>query len=93
MGTVTPCSGLSQANIFLVLFGVGVEDFAGGVSVDTFGRDITQLILLFFAVSVPMNLLAFRIGRIIIKHFAFPMDLVTGLLLIAIGTLSAFGVI
>jgi len=88
-----PCSGISQANIFLVLLGAGTEDFAGGVSVGTFGGDISVLILLFFAVSIPMNLLAFRIGSVVIKHIDFSMDLVTGLLLIALGVLSAFGIL
>ena len=90
---VNPCSGLSQANIFLVLFGAGIEDLAGGVSVGTFGGSIFLLIVLFFIVSVPINLLAFRIGSAVTKHFNFSMDLITGLLLIAIGVLSAFGVV
>jgi len=88
-----PCSGLSQANIFLVLLGAGIEDLAGGVSIGTFGGDITLLILLFFVVSIPMNLLAFRIGSAVIKHIDLSMDLVTGLLLIALGIMSAFGIL
>lgn len=88
-----PCLGISQTNIFLVLLGAGIEDFAGGVSVGTFGGDISVLILLFFAVSIPMNLLAFKIGSVVIKHIDFSMDLVTGLLLIALGVLSAFGIL
>ena len=90
---VKPCSGLSQTNIFLVLFGAGIEDLAGGISVGTFGGNIFLLIVLFFIVSIPINLLAFRIGSTVIKHFNFSMDLITGLLLIAIGLLSAFGVL
>ncbi len=86
-----PCSGLSQSNIFLVLFGAGIEDLAGGVSVGTLGGSATLFIILFFAVSVPINLLAFKIGSAVIKHYNFSMDLITGLLLIAIGILSAFG--
>ena len=89
---VNPCSGLSQANIFLVLFGAGIEDLAGGVSVGALRGEITLFIFLFFAVSIPMNLLAFRLGRTLLKHIDFPMELLTGLLLIALGILSAFGI-
>ncbi len=88
-----PCSGISQANIFLVLLGAGIEDFAGGVSLGTFGGNLSLLILLFFAVSIPMNLLSFKIGSAVIKHIDLSMDLVTGLLLIALGGLSAFGIL
>ena len=90
---VNPCSDLTQSNIFLVLFGAGTEDLAGGIIVGTFGGNIFLLIALFFIVSIPINLLAFRIGNAVIKHFNFSMDLITGLLLIAIGLLSAFGVV
>ena len=90
---INPCSSLSQTNIFLILFGAGIEDLAGGVSAGTLGGEIILLILLFLAVSIPMNLLAFRLGRVVMKHIDFPMDLVTGLLLIAMGILSAFGIL
>lgn len=90
---VNPCSVLSQANIFLVLFGAGIEDLAGGVSVGTLGGEITLFILLFFTVSIPMNILAFWLGRTLLRHIDFPLELLTGLLLIALGILSAFGVV
>ena len=89
----TPCSSLTQANIFLVLFGAGIEDFAGGISAGAFAGSISLLILLFILVSVPINLLAFWLGRTVMRQLDLPIDFVTGLLLIAIGTLSASGII
>ncbi len=86
---------LSQANILLVLLGAGIEDLVGAfsVGVGTFGGSASLLLLLFFAISVPVNLLAFWFGGKLVKRFGFSVDLVTGILLVVVGILSAFGVL
>ena len=88
------CSGsLSASSTLLILFGAGTEDLAAGVGLGTFGGSFVILVILFFLISVPMNLLAFRIGRDFSKSFSLPVDLVTGLLLIGLGLLSVFGIL
>lgn len=87
--------GLSEADIMLIFFGAGVEDFAGGVSVGTgaFGGNALFLTAAFFAISVPMNFIAFELGGALSKNVGIPADFVSGLMLISIGILSAFGLI
>lgn len=86
---------LSQTNILLILLGAGIEDLVGAfsVGVGTFGGSVCLMLLLFFAISVPVNLLAFWFGGKLGKLFGFSVDLVTGILLIVVGILSAFGVL
>lgn len=86
-------SALSASNTLLILFGAGTEDLATGVGLGTFGGSAAILVLLFFLISVPMNLVALRIGRDFSKSFSLPVDLVTGLLLIGLGLLSVFGIL
>ncbi len=83
---------LSQTNTLLILLGAAIEDFAAGVSVGlgTFGGALLKLILLLFAVSIPINLLALKIGRSLKRRINKSMDYITGLLLIAIGILNLF---
>ena len=86
---------LSQANILLVLLGAGIEDLVGAfsVGVGAFGGSVSVLMLLFFAISVPVNLLALWFGGRLGKLFGFSVDLVTGILLIIVGIMSAFGIL
>lgn len=84
---------LSASNTLLILFGAGMEDLAAGIGLGAFGGNASILVLLFFLISVPMNMLAFRVGRDFSKSFTLPVDLITGLLLIGIGLLSVFGIL
>lgn len=86
---------LSQTNILLILLGAGIEDLVGAfsVGVGTFGGSVSLMLLLFFVISVPVNLFAFWFGGKLGKRFGFSVDLVTGILLIVVGILSAFGVL
>jgi len=92
---VSKNGGLGEADLLLILFGAGVEDFAGGVSVGTgaFGGGAAKLALAFLALSIPMNLAAFLTGRVISKKLNISADFVSGLLLVCIGILSAFNII
>lgn len=90
-----PESGISDTNILLIFLGAGIEDFAGGVSVgvDASGGSAALFMLLFFILSIPLNLLAFGFGKALKKHIEVSINLITGLLLISLGILSAFRVI
>jgi len=85
----------SPADITLILVGAGIEDIVGAFSVGTgtFGGRMCLMILLFFAVSVPMNLMAFRLGDKLERLPDLPVNMVTGVLLVFMGVLSVFGII
>ncbi|MFB0919920.1 MAG: hypothetical protein QMB62_03415, partial [Oscillospiraceae bacterium] len=90
-----PKESFSPADITLILLGAGIEDIVGAFSVGTgtFGGRMYLMILLFFAVSVPMNLLAFRLGNKLGRLPGLPVNMVTGILLILMGILSVFEII
>jgi len=85
----------SPSDITLILVGAGIEDIVGAFSVGTgtFGGRMCLMILLFFAVSVPMNLMAFWLGSRLKRLPGLPVNVVTGVLLIFMGVLSVFGII
>lgn len=86
---------LSQTSIYLILLGAGLEDLVGGVSVGVgaFGGSLALLNAMFFAISIPFNLLAYKICKNIMRKIKFSADSVTGVLLIAIGILSALNIV
>jgi len=86
---------ISQSSVYLILLGAGIEDFVGGMSVGVgaFGGSLVLLNILFFSISIPFNILAYKICKNIMRKIRFSADTVTGILLIGIGILSIFDVI
>ena len=63
------------------------------VGVGSFGGSLILLNILFIAISIPFNLLAYKICKNIMRKIRFSADTITGILLIGIGILSIFDVI